>query len=75
MLFADDVIRVLPGPKWNAAADIVRLLAPTILVFGIINPVGWLMTPLGAGSAELKARSHLRATHYSRLRCRGTLRT
>jgi len=42
-LFADDVIVVILGPKWNAATPILRLLAPTILVFAVINPLGWLM--------------------------------
>jgi O-antigen/teichoic acid export membrane protein len=53
-LFANDIVRVLLGPKWDAAADIVRLLAPTILIFGIINPVGWLMTSLGHVVRSLK---------------------
>lgn len=54
MLFAPDIIRVLLGPKWGGAVDILRLLAPTILVFGIINPVGWLMTSLGLVVRSLK---------------------
>ena len=54
MLFAHDVIRVLLGPKWNGAADILRLLAPTILIFGIINPIAWLMTSLGLVVRSLK---------------------
>jgi O-antigen/teichoic acid export membrane protein len=53
-LFADDVIRVLLGPKWDAAADILRLLAPTILIFAIINPVGWLMYSVGLVGRSLK---------------------
>src|SRR5271169_3413575 len=36
-LFADDVVFVLLGPKWKEAAGIVRLLAPTIAIFAIIN--------------------------------------
>jgi O-antigen/teichoic acid export membrane protein len=46
-LFADDIVDVLLGPKWKAAAQIFRLLAPTILVFAISNPLGWLLTSLG----------------------------
>lgn len=53
-LFADDIVRVVLGPQWDAAGDIVRLLAPTILVFGIINPVGWLMISLGLVGRSLK---------------------
>lgn len=46
-LFADDMVRVLLGPKWTQAIPIFRLLAPTILVFAIANPLGWLLTALG----------------------------
>jgi O-antigen/teichoic acid export membrane protein len=54
MFFAPDMIRVILGPKWDSATPILRLLAPTILVFGIINPVGWLMTSLGLVTRSLK---------------------
>jgi O-antigen/teichoic acid export membrane protein len=53
-LFADDIIVVLLGPKWMAAAPILRLLAPTIFVFAIANPLGWLMTSLGLVDRSLK---------------------
>lgn len=46
-IFADDVVAVLLGPKWNAVAPIFRALAPTILAFAIVNPLGWLLTSLG----------------------------
>jgi PST family polysaccharide transporter len=46
-LFADDLIAVLLGPKWTGAATIFRLLAPTILVFALINPLGWLLFSIG----------------------------
>ncbi len=39
-LFSDDLIRVVLGRKWAASATLLRLLAPTILVFAIINPLG-----------------------------------
>src|SRR5262249_238989 len=42
-LLADDMILVLLGPKWNGTATIYRLLAPTISIFALINPLGWLM--------------------------------
>ena len=54
-LFAHDLIRVLLGPKWADAADIFRFLAPTILVFAIINPIGWLIFSLGMVGRSLKA--------------------
>ncbi len=53
-LFADDVVFVLLGPKWNDAATIVRLLAPTITIFAIINPLGWLVFSLGLVARGLK---------------------
>jgi O-antigen/teichoic acid export membrane protein len=46
-IFADDIVRVLLGPKWNAVAPIFRILAPTILAFAVVNPLGWLLTSLG----------------------------
>jgi O-antigen/teichoic acid export membrane protein len=53
-LFADDVVYVLLGPKWKEAGIIFRLLAPTILVFAIANPLGWLMNALGLVGRGLK---------------------
>jgi O-antigen/teichoic acid export membrane protein len=46
-LFGDLIISVCLGPKWAEAAPIFRLLAPTVMVFGIINPLGWLLLALG----------------------------
>lgn len=46
-LFAHDVIFVLLGPKWNAAVPVFRLLAPTMLVFAIVNPLAWLLYSIG----------------------------
>lgn len=53
-LFADDIVFVLLGPKWMAAVPILRLLAPTIFVFAIANPLGWLMFSLGLVERSLK---------------------
>jgi len=47
ILFADDVVAVLLGPKWKDAVVIFRFLAPTILIFALINPLGWLLYSLG----------------------------
>jgi O-antigen/teichoic acid export membrane protein len=47
VLFADDMVFVVLGPKWAAVTDIMRLLAPTTLVFAIINPLGWLVFSMG----------------------------
>ena len=45
--FSDDMILVLLGPKWQSASVIFRLLAPTVLVFAIANPLSWLIISLG----------------------------
>jgi O-antigen/teichoic acid export membrane protein len=46
-LFADDMIFVFLGPRWKDAGVIFRLLAPTILVFAIANPLSWFVMSLG----------------------------
>jgi PST family polysaccharide transporter len=53
-LFADDVVFVLLGPKWKDTAAIVSFLAPTIAIFAIINPLGWLIYSLGLVARSLK---------------------
>jgi PST family polysaccharide transporter len=54
-LFAHDLIFVLLGPKWKDTVQIFRLLAPTILIFALINPIGWLIFSLGMVGRSLKA--------------------
>jgi PST family polysaccharide transporter len=46
-IFAEDIILILLGPKWTQAAEIFRLLAPTMLIFAIANPLGWLLNSMG----------------------------
>jgi PST family polysaccharide transporter len=46
-IFAGDMISVFLGPKWKSAVPVFRLLAPTVLAFAIINPMGWLLMSLG----------------------------
>ena len=53
-LFAEDIILVLLGPKWGEAAEIFRFLTPTILIFGIINPLGWLLLSVGLQKRSLR---------------------
>jgi len=53
-LFADDIVLVVLGPKWADAAAIFRLLTPTILVFGIINPTAWLLQSVGLQERSLR---------------------
>lgn len=53
-LFTPDLIFVLLGPKWKEVAEILRLLAPTILIFALINPLSWLTFSLGMVGRNLK---------------------
>ena len=53
-LFADDIVLVFLGLKWKPAGIIFRLLAPTILVFAVANPLSWLLTSLGLVRRSLK---------------------
>jgi PST family polysaccharide transporter len=53
-LFAEDIIGVFLGPRWVAAADTFRFLAPTVLVFSFLNPFGWLLTATGRMARSVK---------------------
>jgi PST family polysaccharide transporter len=53
-VFADDIILVILGPKWTEASTIFRLLAPTILIYGMINPLSWLLWAVGLQERSLK---------------------
>ena len=53
-LFADDLIFLLLGPKWQKAAMVLRLMSPTILVFALIDPWGWLLYSTGQVGKSLK---------------------
>ena len=53
-LFAEDLVLVLLGPKWQASTEIVRLLAPTIVVAAVVNPMTWLINALGLVRRSLK---------------------
>jgi len=53
-LFSPELIAVLLGPKWKDTAPIFRLLSPTILIFALINPIGWLIFSLGMVGRSLR---------------------
>jgi O-antigen/teichoic acid export membrane protein len=53
-LFAEDMIQVFLGPKWQGAVVIFRFLAPTALAFAILSPLAWLITALGMVNRGLK---------------------
>ncbi|HEY7292621.1 MAG TPA: lipopolysaccharide biosynthesis protein [Vicinamibacterales bacterium] len=53
-LFAEDIVQVFLGPHWRDVVPIFRLLAPTMLVFAVINPFGWLMMATGYTARSLR---------------------
>jgi O-antigen/teichoic acid export membrane protein len=53
-VFADDMIFVVLGPKWNDVAPIFRLLTPTILSFALIDPFNWFLMSSGRLRRSLK---------------------
>ncbi|NGZ09612.1 MAG: lipopolysaccharide biosynthesis protein [Nitrospira sp. LK70] len=53
-LFADDIIFLALGPKWQDAVPIFRLLTPTILIFALINPMYCLFVSIGLVGRSLK---------------------
>jgi O-antigen/teichoic acid export membrane protein len=53
-LFADDIIFLVLGTKWQDVVPIFRLLTPTILIFALINPTYWLMVSIGLVGRSLK---------------------
>jgi len=52
-IFADEIVFIVLGPKWAEAATIFRLLAPTVLIFGVINPLFWLLISSGLQTRSL----------------------
>jgi PST family polysaccharide transporter len=48
-LFADELIFVVLGPKWEDVIPIFRFLTPTVLTFALVTPLSWL--PLARGQA------------------------
>ena len=52
--FAEQIFLVLFGPKWLEAAAIFRLMTPTVLIFSLINPFGWLLFATGRQGRSLR---------------------
>ena len=64
-LFADDIVLVILGPKWTEAAVIFRLLTPTVLIFGMINPfVVAALVHRAAGTKFGNCTGHCSPGHY-----------
>ena len=53
-LFANEIVRILLGPKWGGAVPIVWLLSPAMLVFALMNPMSWLLRATGLVERSLK---------------------
>ena len=53
-LFANDLILVVLGRKWAEAVPIFRLLAPTMLVFAMINPLWWFHYAVALAGRSLR---------------------
>jgi PST family polysaccharide transporter len=53
-LFAEDIVAVLLGPKWEQVVPLFRVLTPTILAFALINPLSALMRATGRAVRSLK---------------------
>jgi PST family polysaccharide transporter len=53
-LYANEIVSICFGPKWKEAAVIFRLMTPTILVFGMINPLAWLLLSVGLQGRSLR---------------------
>ncbi len=54
LLFSEELIIILLGPKWIDASLVFRLLAPTGLAFALINPFGPLLMAKGNVNRSLK---------------------
>jgi O-antigen/teichoic acid export membrane protein len=54
LLFANEIILIVLGPKWTAAAPVLRLLSPTVLVFALVNPFSWFLRATGRVARSLK---------------------
>jgi len=54
VLFANEIIVTVLGAKWGEAVPIFQLLAPTILIFAMINPLTWLLFSIGLVARSMK---------------------
>jgi PST family polysaccharide transporter len=52
-LFAEEIVRIVLGPKWMEATPIFRLLAPVAVVFAVANPFSWLVMSTGRAGRAL----------------------
>lgn len=51
--FAKEIVLVVLGAKWLQVTTVLRLLAPTVLVFALVNPFSWLLQSTGRAGRSL----------------------
>jgi O-antigen/teichoic acid export membrane protein len=51
--FAEDIIHVFLGAKWDAAVPVFRLLTPMTFAFALFNPFGWFLIATGRATRSL----------------------
>ena len=51
--FAEDIIHVFLGAKWNATVPVFRLLTPMAFAFALFNPFGWFLIATGRATRSL----------------------
>ena len=52
--FAEDIIHVFLGAKWNATVPVFRLLTPMSFAFALFNPFGWFLMATGRATRSLR---------------------
>ena len=53
-VFANEIVFVVLGQKWSGTAVVLQLLAPTVLVFALVNPFSWFLRATGRVGRSLK---------------------
>jgi PST family polysaccharide transporter len=53
-IFADEIVRIMLGPKWTATVPLFRLMTPTIVVLALINPMAWFLISSGRAKRSLQ---------------------
>ncbi|HUO24388.1 MAG TPA: lipopolysaccharide biosynthesis protein [Candidatus Aquilonibacter sp.] len=53
-LFAEEIVRVVLGPKWTDSVPVLRLLAPTVMALALMNPFSWFLKATGRVGRSLR---------------------
>ena len=46
-LFADEIVAILLGPRWQEVTPVLRLLSPTVMFLALANPFSWFLRATG----------------------------